>query len=104
MPSSIGGERSQTTNTSDQVSLGTRDSRVGSRLRLLQVLLDSARLSIALTWLARICAPAAAVAFSGALFGLAFSGSFGGLLYLGIVLMLIALLTTGVGLLRTATP
>jgi hypothetical protein len=40
------------------------------------------------------------VAFSGALFGLAYSGSFSALLYLGIVLMLIALLTTGVGLLR----
>jgi len=69
---------------------------------LLQVLLDSVRLSSGLTWLARICAPLAAVAFSGALFGLAFSSSFGVLLYLGIVLMLIALLTTGVGLLRGA--
>jgi hypothetical protein len=69
---------------------------------LLQVLLDSTRLSLALTWLARICAPLAAVAFSGALFGLAFSSSFSAVLYLGIVLMLIALLTTGVGLLRAA--
>jgi hypothetical protein len=67
---------------------------------LLQVLLDSTRLSTALTWLARICAPISAVAFSGALFGLAFSASFSTLLYLGVVLMLIALLTTGVGLLR----
>jgi hypothetical protein len=67
---------------------------------VLQVLLDSARLSSALTWLARICAPTAAVAFSGALFGLAFSASFGALLYLGVVLLLIALVTTGVGLLR----
>jgi hypothetical protein len=67
---------------------------------LLQVLLDSTRLSTALTWLARICAPISAVAFSGALFGLGFSASFSTLLYLGVVLMLIALLTTGVGLLR----
>jgi hypothetical protein len=67
---------------------------------LLQVLLDSTRLSIGLTWLARICAPASAVAFSAALFGLAFSATFSTLLYLGVVLMLIALLTTGVGLLR----
>ena len=67
---------------------------------LLQVLLDSARLSIAMMWLARVCAPLAAVAFSGALFGLAFYASFGALLYLGVALMLIALLTTGVGLLR----
>jgi hypothetical protein len=67
---------------------------------LLQVLLDSTRLSIAMTWLARVCAPLSAVAFSGALFGLAFSASFGALLYLGGVLMLISLLITGVGLLR----
>jgi hypothetical protein len=68
---------------------------------LLQVLLDSTRLSTALTWLARTCAPISAVAFSGALFGLAFSTSFSRLLYVGVVLMLIALLTTGVGLLRS---
>jgi len=67
---------------------------------VLQVLLDSTRLSSGLTWLARICAPAAAVAFSAALFGLAFSAAFSALLYLGVVLLLIALLTTGVGLLR----
>lgn len=67
---------------------------------LLQVLLDSTRLSRGLTWLARLCAPLSAVAFSGALFGLAFSNSFSVLLYLGVVLMLIALITTGVGLLR----
>jgi hypothetical protein len=67
---------------------------------VLQMLLDSTRLSNGLTWLARICAPTAAVAFSGALFGLAFSAAFSPLLYLGIVLLLIALVTTGVGLLR----
>jgi len=67
---------------------------------LLQILLDSARLSTALTWLARICAPISAVVFSAALFGLAFSASFSALLYLGLALMLLALLTTAVGLLR----
>src|SRR5579862_792547 len=40
---------------------------------VLQILLDSARLSAALTWVARISAPASAVALSAALFGLAFS-------------------------------
>src|SRR5690348_13999150 len=54
---------------------------------VLQILLDSTRISSALTWLARICAPASAVVFSGALFGLAFSASFGALLYLGVVFM-----------------
>jgi hypothetical protein len=69
---------------------------------LLQVLLDSTRLSAGFTWLARLCAPLSAIAFSAALFGLAFSTSYGALLYLGIGLMLVALLTTGVGLLRGA--
>jgi hypothetical protein len=67
---------------------------------VLQILLDSARLSAGLVWLARISAPAAAIALSGAFFGLAFSAAFSPLLYLGIVLMLVALVTTAVGLLR----
>lgn len=67
---------------------------------VLQILLDSARLSAGLMWVARISAPVSAVALSGALFGLAFSVAFSPLLYLGICLMLIALVTTGIGLLR----
>ncbi len=67
---------------------------------VLQILLDSACLSVGLSWLARISAPASAVALSAALFGLAFSVAFSPLLYLGICLMLVALLTTGIGLLR----
>ena len=47
-----------------------------------------------------IDAPASAIALSAALFGLAFSVAFSALLYLGICLMLFALLTTGIGLLR----
>jgi hypothetical protein len=67
---------------------------------VLQVLLDSAQLSAGLTWVARISAPASALALSAGFFGLAFSVAFGPLLYLGIGLMLVALLTTGIGLLR----
>lgn len=67
---------------------------------VLQILLDSAHLSDALTWTARISAPASAVALSAAFFGLAFSAAFSPLLYLGICLMLVALLVTGIGLLR----
>jgi len=67
---------------------------------VLQVLLDSARLPLGLVWLARITALASAIAFSGALFGLAYSTAFSPLLYLGIAAMLIALVTTGIGLLR----
>jgi hypothetical protein len=68
---------------------------------LLQVLLDSTRLSAAVMWVARICAPLSAVALAGGFFGLAFSPSFRLLLYLGICTLLIALLTTAVGLLRS---
>jgi hypothetical protein len=68
---------------------------------LLQVLLDSTRLSAAATWLARVCAPLSAVAVSAGFFGLAFSSSFQWLLYIGISTLLIALLTTAVGLLRS---
>jgi hypothetical protein len=67
---------------------------------VVQILLDSARLSAGLTWLARIGAPAAAVAMSAAFFGLAFSVAFSPLLYLGICLLLAAVVTTGIGLLR----
>jgi hypothetical protein len=68
---------------------------------LLQVLLDSTRLSAAMMWVARICAPLSAVALAGGFFGIAFSPSFRPLLYLGICLLLIALVTTAVGLLRS---
>jgi hypothetical protein len=67
---------------------------------VLQILLDSARLPVGLSWVARISAPASAVALSAALFGLAFSVGFRPLLYLGICLMVVALVTTGIGLLR----
>jgi hypothetical protein len=67
---------------------------------VLQILLDSAHLSVGLTWVARISAPASAVALSAGFFGLAFSVAFSPLLYLGIGLMLVALLTTAIGLLR----
>lgn len=67
---------------------------------VIQILLDSARLPTWLAWVARISAPVSAVALSGAFFGLAFSTAFNPLLYLGIGLMLFALVTTGIGLLR----
>jgi hypothetical protein len=70
---------------------------------VLQILLDSARLPGELTWVARISAPLSAVCLSGAFFGLAFSTAFIPLLDVGIGLMLIALITTGVGLLRQSS-
>jgi hypothetical protein len=67
---------------------------------LLQIFLDSARLSAAAKWLARICAPLAAVLLSAGFFGVALSVSLRWLIYLGALSMLIALLLTAVGLIR----
>jgi hypothetical protein len=67
---------------------------------VMQVLIDSARLSSAMMWLARITAPVGAVAVSGGFFGLAFFPAFRWLLYLGAVSLLVALVVTGFGLLR----
>ena len=67
---------------------------------VLQVLLDAAALNPALRWTARLAAPAGAVALSGGFFGLAFEPGFRWLLYAGALLMAVAVLATGVGLLR----
>jgi small-conductance mechanosensitive channel len=71
---------------------------------LLQIFLDSARVSTALKWVARISAPVGAVLLSAGFFGLAFSLAFRWLADLGILAMLAALLITAVGLLRSAYP
>ena len=67
---------------------------------LLQIFLDSARLSVAAKWLARLCAPLAAVFLAAGFFGVAVSVSFRWLIYLGVLSMLIALLLTVLGLIR----
>ena len=67
---------------------------------VIQVLLDSAVLSPGATWLARIAAPAAAVLMSGGFFGLAFFPAFQWLLYLGAATLAVALIVSGVGLVR----
>ena len=67
---------------------------------VLQVLIDSARLSRPSMWVARLSAPLAAVAVSGGFFGLAFSSGFQWLLYLGGLTLIVALVLAGVGLLR----
>ena len=67
---------------------------------VLQVLLDSATLSPSMKWLARLAAPAGAVAVSGGFFGLAFFPGFRWLLYLGALSMFVAVVVVGVGLLR----
>jgi hypothetical protein len=67
---------------------------------VMQVLIDSTRLSTPAMWLARISAPAAAATVSGGFFGMAFFSEFRWLLYFGGLSLLFALLLTGVGLLR----
>jgi hypothetical protein len=67
---------------------------------VIQVLLDAARLPSSTKWLARIAAPAGALALSGGFFGLAFRGEFRFLLYFGALAMFCSLIVTGVGLLR----
>jgi hypothetical protein len=67
---------------------------------IVQLLLDSSRLSLAMRWLARICAPAAAVAMSAGLFGLAFLPAFRWVLYAGALCLVVSMVLTGVGLLR----
>src|SRR5262249_27254700 len=67
---------------------------------VIQVLLDSAALSSSLKWVTRIAAPLAAVAISGAFFGLAYTSSFAVLLYFGAACLVLVVLLTGIGLLR----
>jgi hypothetical protein len=67
---------------------------------VLQGLIDSTRLSTPMRWLARISAPVAAVTVSGGFFGLAFFPAFRWLLYGGGLSLVVAVVTTGVGLLR----
>lgn len=71
---------------------------------LLQILLDSARLSMPAKWLARICAPLAAVFLSAGFFGVAISAGFRWLIYLGVLSMITALLLTVLGLIRDLRP
>jgi hypothetical protein len=68
---------------------------------VVQLLLDSSTLSRALRWLARISAPAAAVAMSAGLFGVAFLPGFRWVLYFGALCLVVSLVLTAVGLLRT---
>jgi hypothetical protein len=67
---------------------------------VIQILLDHARLSAGLKWLARLTAPLGAVAISGGFFGLAFLPMFQLLVYAGAASLAAAVLLTGVGLLR----
>ena len=68
---------------------------------LLQLLIDAARLSRPVMWLARLGAPLGAAALSSGLLGLAFFPASRWLLYFGALSMAVSLLLTGAGLLRS---
>ncbi|MEW5251760.1 hypothetical protein [Microbulbifer discodermiae] len=67
---------------------------------VIQLLIDSSKLSSANKWIARISAPLAAIAVPGGFFGLAFLPGFRWLIYFGVLSLLVSLLLTGIGLLR----
>ena len=53
-----------------------------------------------LKWLARISAPVAAVGIAGGFFGIAFAHAFRWLLYFGAASLAVAVVLTGIGLVR----
>jgi uncharacterized protein (DUF2141 family) len=67
---------------------------------ILQPLLDATVLKETTRWVARIAAPVSAVLVSGGFFGVAFQPAFGALLWLGAVALVVAVVVTGVGLVR----
>ncbi|MBC8110227.1 MAG: hypothetical protein H7Y04_04125 [Verrucomicrobia bacterium] len=73
---------------------------------LAQLLVDSANLSDTWKWITRISFPASAILVSGGFFASAIGqhitspNSFISLLYLGIIVLVIGLLTLGIGLIR----
>jgi hypothetical protein len=71
---------------------------------VMQVLIDSTKLPRPMMWLARISAPLGAVTVSAGFFGVAFAPLFKWLLYFGGLSLLVALLLTGIGLLKNLRP
>lgn len=67
---------------------------------VLQVLIDATELSPAISWLARVSAPLAAILVSGGFFGIAFVPAFAALLWAGAACLVVSVVITGVGLLR----
>jgi uncharacterized protein (DUF2141 family) len=68
---------------------------------VVQVLLDSTSLGEAMRWLGRVTAPLAAVLLSGGFFGVAFHPGFSAVLWLGAMALVVTVVVTGVGLVRS---
>jgi hypothetical protein len=71
---------------------------------VLQVLLDDAALSRRSRLGARIAAPVGAILLPGGFFGTAFVSALRALIYLGAASMAVAVLLTGIGLIRKSPP
>ncbi len=71
---------------------------------VVQLLLDAAHLPTRLAWTARLAAPSAALLLSGGFFGLAHLPALRGLLYAGGLCLVVAVVLTGVGLVRRGAP
>lgn len=71
---------------------------------ILQPLVDKTAYSNGIKWVARSCAPIASVALSAGFFGIAFVISFKWLMYIGILLLTVSMLLTGIGLLKNLQP
>jgi hypothetical protein len=67
---------------------------------VLQILLDWTALAERARWLLRITALAAPILMSGGFFGIAYSGRLIGVLYAGAACLVVAVVLTGIGLLR----
>ena len=67
---------------------------------MLQILLDFAELPEGLRWLARVLAPASAILLAGGYFGIVFIRGLSVLLWLGLLSLSVAMILSGVGLLR----
>lgn len=68
---------------------------------VIQVLLDATVLREPTRWVARIAAVAAAVLLSGGFFGVAFDPRFAAMLWVGAASLVVTVVVTGVGLLRS---
>lgn len=67
---------------------------------VLQPMVDNTAFSNGTKWIARSCAPIASVVLPGGFFGLAFVPAFKWLMYVGIILIAVSMLLTGIGLLK----
>ncbi len=67
---------------------------------ILQPLVDNTAFTNRTKWIARCCAPISSVVLPAGFFGVAFIASFKWIIYVGIILLTISVMLTGIGLLK----